>query len=233
MPELIALEGGSAAPKRSRAGDAPSPGRDGAPKTALVLGGGGFTAGVYEIGALRALDLLAVDRNVNQFEVYVGTSAGAVVAVMAANGITPEQMLAMVDDRSPMPFRASRLGMVLRPNRREFVTRGVRLPLHLAGLLRTLGRVPLSFSPVELAVALAEALPSGLYTGSGIEQYVREVLSERGRSNDFRDVAPELYLAATGPDTGERVLFGSPAGMTCRSPRRCGPRRRCRCFTSR
>ena len=28
-------------------------------KTALVLGGGGFTGGVYEIGALRALDLLA------------------------------------------------------------------------------------------------------------------------------------------------------------------------------
>ena len=29
-------------------------------RTALVLGGGGFTGGVYEIGALRALDLMAV-----------------------------------------------------------------------------------------------------------------------------------------------------------------------------
>ena len=191
-------------------GAASSTDGDGRAKTALVLGGGGFTAGVYEIGALRALDLLAVDRSVNEFDVYVGTSAGAVVAAMAANGITPEEMLAMVDDGSPIPFRASRLGMVLRPNYREFVTRGARLPLHLAGLLRTLGRVPLSFSPVELAVALAEALPSGLYTGSGIEQYVREVLSERGRSNDFRDVAPELYLAATDLDTCERVVFGSP-----------------------
>jgi predicted acylesterase/phospholipase RssA len=45
-------------------------------RTALVLGGGGFTGGVYEIGALRALDLLAVNRTVNQFDVYVGTSAG-------------------------------------------------------------------------------------------------------------------------------------------------------------
>ena len=33
-------------------------------RTALVLGGGGFTGGVYEIGALRALDLLAVNRTV-------------------------------------------------------------------------------------------------------------------------------------------------------------------------
>ena len=32
-------------------------------KTALVLGGGGFTGGVYEIGALRALDLLSVNRS--------------------------------------------------------------------------------------------------------------------------------------------------------------------------
>ena len=35
-------------------------------RTALVLGGGGFTAGVYEIGALRALGLLSVNRTVNR-----------------------------------------------------------------------------------------------------------------------------------------------------------------------
>src|SRR5581483_8890705 len=62
-------------------------------KTALVLGGGGFTGGVYEIGALRALDLLAVNRTINEFDVYVGTSAGAFVASMVANGITPEEMM--------------------------------------------------------------------------------------------------------------------------------------------
>src|SRR5579862_6174689 len=60
-------------------------------KTALVLGGGGFTGGVYEIGALRALDLLAVNSSVNDFDVYVGTSAGAFVAAAVANGITPEE----------------------------------------------------------------------------------------------------------------------------------------------
>src|SRR5204863_84123 len=37
-------------------------------KTALVLGGGGFTGGVYEIGALRALDLLAANSSINQFD---------------------------------------------------------------------------------------------------------------------------------------------------------------------
>ena len=46
-------------------------------RTALVLGGGGFTGGVYQIGALRALDLLSCNRSVNQFDIYVGTSARA------------------------------------------------------------------------------------------------------------------------------------------------------------
>src|SRR5712664_2331061 len=74
-------------------------------KTALVLGGGGFTGGVYEIGALRALDLLAVNRTVNQFDVYVGTSAGSFVAALAANGVTPEEMMRVVNRQVPTPFR--------------------------------------------------------------------------------------------------------------------------------
>src|SRR5678816_2998937 len=105
-------------------------------RTALVLGGGGFTGGVYEIGALRALDLLAVDRTVNQFDVYVGTSAGALIAALAANGVTPEQMMRVVNDQVPQPLGEVSLNMLLRPNYREFVSKGVRLPLHLLGVAR-------------------------------------------------------------------------------------------------
>src|SRR4051794_22644355 len=85
-------------------------------KTALVLGGGGFTGGVYEIGALRALDLLSVNRTINQFDVYVGTSAGSFVAALSANGITPEEMMRVVNRQVPTPFRDIDLGTLLRPN---------------------------------------------------------------------------------------------------------------------
>src|SRR5262245_26173183 len=68
-------------------------------KTALVLGGGGFTGGVYEIGALRALDLLAVNSTVNDFDIYVGTSAGSFVATMLANGITPDEMMQVINEK--------------------------------------------------------------------------------------------------------------------------------------
>ena len=60
-------------------------------KTALVLGGGGFTGGVYEIGALRALDLLTVNSSVNQFDVYVGTSAGAFIAAFPPTASRPRR----------------------------------------------------------------------------------------------------------------------------------------------
>src|SRR6516164_10025480 len=72
-------------------------------KTALVLGGGGFTGGVYEIGALRALDLLSVNRTVNQFDVYVGTSAGSFVAAAVSNGVTPEEMMRVIVQQGPTP----------------------------------------------------------------------------------------------------------------------------------
>src|SRR6202050_756685 len=71
-------------------------------RSALVLGGGGVTGGVYEIGALRALDLLSVNRTGNQFDVYVGTSAGSLIAAAVSNGVTPEEMMrAIVQKSSP------------------------------------------------------------------------------------------------------------------------------------
>ena len=97
--------------------------RGGRSKTALVLGGGGFTGGVYEIGALRALDLLSVNRTVNDFDIYVGTSAGAFVASLLAAGMTPEEMSRVVNQQVPTPFRDVDLGALLRPNYADFVTR--------------------------------------------------------------------------------------------------------------
>src|SRR5437762_7070184 len=89
-------------------------------KTALVLGGGGFTGGVYEIGALRAFDLLAVNRTVNDFDLYVGTSAGSFVASMLANGVTPEEMMRVLNKKLPSPIKDPDLGTMLRPNYRGF-----------------------------------------------------------------------------------------------------------------
>jgi len=178
-------------------------------RSALVLGGGGFTGGVYEIGALRAIDLLSVNSTVNEFEVYVGTSAGSFVAALTANGVTPEELMRSVNHQAPAPFRDVDVGTLLRPNLGEWLRKGVVAPLRLASVVRDLaGQLGRGVSAMDVVLGLAEGLPSGLYTGSGLEGHVREVLSEPGRSDDFRHLARELYLAATDLDTCERVVFG-------------------------
>src|SRR6204780_1338544 len=105
-------------------------------KTALVLGGGGFTGGVYEIGALRALDLLAVNSTVNNFDVYIGTSAGSFIAALAANGVTPEEMMRVVTRQGAPPFKDIDIGDLLRPNLAEFARKGALLPLRALSLVR-------------------------------------------------------------------------------------------------
>jgi NTE family protein len=177
-------------------------------KTALVLGGGGFTGGVYEIGALRALDLLAVNRTVNEFDVYVGTSAGSFIASMVANGVTPEEMMRVLNRRLPSAIREMDQGTLLRPNYRGFASSAVLFPLRLAGVARELaGRIG-EVSVMDVVSGLSAALPTGLYDGRAMEGYVERVLSDPDRSNDFRLLEPELYLPATDLDTTERVILG-------------------------
>ncbi|HTE64533.1 MAG TPA: patatin-like phospholipase family protein [Solirubrobacteraceae bacterium] len=208
MGKVVKLESGTRERATGATGRKPAA-RQRRSKTALVLGGGGFTGAVYEIGALRALDLLSVNRSVNQFDIYVGTSAGALVAALTANGVTPEQMMRVVNNQGPTPFRDINLEMLLRPNYREFLAKGVTLPLHALRILRGLGRSLGSFSTVDLAIALADALPSGLYSGAGLEEYMRAVLSDPDRTDDFRLLESELYLAATDLDTCERLVLGA------------------------
>lgn len=178
-------------------------------KTALVLGGGGFTGGVYEIGALRALDLLAVNSTVNDFDVYVGTSAGSFVATMLANGVTPDEMMQVINEREPSEIDDLDLDKVLRFNYAGFLQKAALLPLRTVELVQRLIRMG-EFSAIDIGVGLAEALPTGLYSGAGIADYVEKSLAEAGRINDFRLLEPELYLTATDLDTCERLVFGEP-----------------------
>jgi NTE family protein len=176
-------------------------------KTALVLGGGGFTGGVYEIGALRALDLLAVNSSVTNFDIYVGTSAGAFVAGMLANGIGPDEMMQVISEKAPSEMEDLDLDKALRLNYLGFLQKAAMLPLRTAELVLRLVKMG-EFSAIDVGVGLAEALPTGLYSGAGIADYVEAALSTDGRVNDFRLLDNELYLTATDLDTCERVVFG-------------------------
>ena len=180
-----------------------------ASKTALVLGGGGFTGAVYEIGALRALDLLSVNRSVTDFDIFVGTSAGSFVAAMTANGVSPEEMMRVLDRQAPTPFPEIALGTLLSLNLRELAGKAVAFPWRMAKLGSSLARHLGQVSALDVVLGIAEGLPSGMYSGGGIEDYVRRVLDAEGRTDDFRELERALYITATDLDTCERVVFGT------------------------
>ena len=57
-------------------------------KIALCLAGGGITGSMFEVGCLAALDDVLEDgRGVNEFDMFVGISAGAIIAALLANWI--------------------------------------------------------------------------------------------------------------------------------------------------
>jgi NTE family protein len=205
---VTARRGAATSKKRGTAGASPRRRRR-SHKTALVLGGGGFTGGVYEIGALRALDLMATNSTVNQFDVYVGTSAGSFIAALCANGVTPEEMMRVVTHQGRAPFRDVDLGDLLQLNLLEFARTGALLPLRMVSLARQVVAQRGQVSAMDVLLGLAEGLPSGAYTGAGIEKYLHGVLSEPGRSDEFRELRRELYLTATDLDTCERIVFGA------------------------
>jgi len=61
-------------------------------KIALVLSGGGISGGAFKLGGLQALSSFMLNRNVREFDIYVGVSAGALLAAFIANGVSTEEL---------------------------------------------------------------------------------------------------------------------------------------------
>lgn len=126
----------------------------GNPKVALVLAGGAVSGGAFKVGGLKALDDFLVDRKIADLDLYVGLSAGSVLAVSLASGITPDEMIkvlegtsARFDQLSPMDF--------YRPNLREFVERPAKFAYDLLTyapgvayeLIRQIPELPAALGP--------------------------------------------------------------------------------------
>lgn len=176
-------------------------------KTALVLAGGGLLGAVYEVGALRAIDDLLVDYTVNDFDIYVGTSAGALVNSLIVNGFSPVEVMRLIDNDHP-EVRGLRVGDVFKSNYGDLARRLRKLPRTLLDIgynsITHLGDIALS----DVLWELAQVLPSGLYNGAALERYLRTILEQLGGTNRFDRLQKELYIVATEMETGARAVFG-------------------------
>jgi len=177
------------------------------PKTALVLAGGGLTGAVYEIGALRAIDDLLVDRSVNDFDIFVGTSAGALVSSFIASGVTPETMLQIIDGTNKSAHSIERRHL-FNLNWMDYMAWGLKLPGNLlvawSHFLTSLNKS----TSYDLLSSLADTMPSGLYNSMGLARFVSQSFEELGVSDDFCDRSHQLFIIATDLDTGKRAVFG-------------------------
>lgn len=177
------------------------------PRRALVLAGGGITGGLYEVGVCLALDTLFEDFSPCDFDLFVGSSAGAFVAALLANRVTPQQLReTLVMDRRTLP-RLSGSQFLSLPWR-HYVS-------SLGGLARAVPRLALDLLVhwrealvLDTLTSLVRYLPHGVLSLDGLEAYVRHVLTHGGRTNDFRRLRRPLLVPATALDTGVIRVFG-------------------------
>jgi predicted acylesterase/phospholipase RssA len=177
-------------------------------KLALVLAGGGITGATYEIGALQALDrCLAGEFSVTDFDIIVGSSAGAFVGSLLANGVKPAEMFFALDAETRTIEKMNQLDFFY-PNFSEVIARPLSfLPSLIYNGLKQLIKTG-DLNSLGHLESLNQLLPSGIFSNERIERYLNKVLSQDGRTNDFQRLKKELYIAATDLDTGERVIFG-------------------------
>src|SRR5204863_298581 len=96
------------------------------PRYALALAGGGVIGGMYEVGALAALEE-RLNGSGHGFDIYVGCSAGSVVASLLAGVVRHSRVLRSVPDQRPrLRRRRRRLQRSRRPRGRGGRRRGVR-----------------------------------------------------------------------------------------------------------
>src|SRR5205085_5788359 len=114
----------------------------------------------------------------------------------------------VINQELPSPLSDISLGILLKPNYGGFLRKSLTFPLRVAGVARELLGHLNELSAVDLATGLVSGLPTGIYTGAGIENYVAEALSDPHRSNDFRLLAREFYLPATDLYPPECVVCG-------------------------
>jgi predicted acylesterase/phospholipase RssA len=104
------------------------------PKVALVLAGGAVAGGAFKVGGLKALDDFLVGRKITDLDLYLGLSAGSILAVSLAGGVPPDEMIKVLEGTSGRLEQLRPLNFYS-PNWREFVTRPAKFSYDLLSYL--------------------------------------------------------------------------------------------------
>ena len=175
----------------------------------LAIAGGGPIGGMYELGALRALDVAIEGLDLTRLDAYVGVSSGAFLAAGLANRIGTAEMcrIFITGDSGDVRFRPQ---MFLQPAFVEYFRRAAAVPRLAFDWWKDLLTDPGGSHLGERVSRFGGVIPTGLFDNRGIETFLRRVFTVRGRTNDFRELGAKLHVVAVDLDSGEAVLFGGP-----------------------
>jgi len=174
-------------------------------KRALVLAGGGIVGGMYEVGALAALDEALPGFRANDFDFYVGSSAGAVVNSLLANQVRPLDLYRILDEERDDPLNFHR-GSVYHKGAFSIAAR------NFFQLVWAVGKKAITKFRLEWPDILARSdsdMPAGFFSLAPLEAYMREAFAAKGLSNRFHDCPRRLLIPAIDLDRAERVVFGA------------------------
>ena len=170
----------------------------------LALSGGGVIGGMYEVGVLAALEDAVGGDPGEAVGIYVGCSAGSVVASVVANGVRPSELYHILDEDLVDPLNFQRGAVYARDSFRYAFGQFGRLVWAIGKNAATGIRTSI---PDMLARAQGD-FPAGFFSLLQLERYMREAFGARGLANSFTELRGTLLIPAIDLDRAERVVFG-------------------------
>jgi NTE family protein len=174
-------------------------------KRALVLAGGGVIGGMYEVGALAALDEALPSFRANEFDLYIGSSSGSVVAALMANGVRPRELYDILVEERDDPLNIQR-GAVYDKGTFSIAAR------NLAQFLWAVGKKAVTGFRLEWPDLLARSgadMPAGFFSVAPLEHFMRQAFAAKGLPNSFGECRRPLLIPAIDLDGAVRAVFGA------------------------
>src|SRR5216683_3345241 len=172
------------------------------PRYALALAGGGVIGGMYEVGVIAAIEERL--NGAGGFDIYVGCSAGSVVASLLANGIRASEIYRIIEQDLEHPLNFRRGAVFASNSFRHAAGRFGRLLWAVSKNAMTGMRE----SVPDMLAAAERDLPAGFFSLGALERYMRETFAAFGLQNSFTALDRVLLIPAIDLDRAQRVVFG-------------------------
>lgn len=174
-------------------------------KVGLHLLGGGVTGAFFHFGVLAALDDHLSRRSVDH-DVFVGISAGSLVASAISVGLSPQDIVEAIMKDDQNVFRITREDIY----RFSMVDWGGEFLKFLWTIFYLLFlKIQSPKEAPSFFWGLKDSLPSGLFALRYYESWIKNFFESKKLPSFFSQIEKELYIPTFDLDTCRRVVFGS------------------------